>query len=112
MNPSITGFVFVGFDNYSQACLTTDESILLHWCSNMYPQLNLTRIMFDQKFDNSSAVNHDAQTSNVTSCIDIDNLDICTFNLSEMIWKDLNCFPSNWLMIEFKCEGNTKNIVL
>ncbi|VDI48975.1 Hypothetical predicted protein, partial [Mytilus galloprovincialis] len=44
-----------GFDNYSQACLTTDESKVLHGCSNMYPQLNLTRIMFDQKFDNSSA---------------------------------------------------------
>ncbi|XP_071130589.1 uncharacterized protein [Mytilus edulis] len=101
-----------GFDNYSQAFLTTDESKLLHGCSNMYsPQLNLTRIMFDQKFENCSAVNDDAQTSNVTACIDIENLVICTFNLSEMIWKDLNCFPSNRLMIEFKCKEKVPNVL-
>ncbi|CAC5389544.1 unnamed protein product [Mytilus coruscus] len=97
-----------GLNNYSQAFLKTEESKLLPGCSNIYPQLNKTRIMFDRKFDDCSTVNHDSQTSNITLCIDID-LDICTFNLSEMIWKDPNCFQSNRLLIECKCEEGVPN---
>ncbi|XP_063447558.1 uncharacterized protein LOC134727104 [Mytilus trossulus] len=60
--------------------------------------------MLDRKFYNCSTVNYDSQTSNITIFIIIDNLDICTFNISGMVWKDLKCVQSNILMVEFICE--------
>ncbi|CAC5403046.1 unnamed protein product [Mytilus coruscus] len=93
-----------------QTCHNIDESISLHECSKYYLQLNETSLVFDREFDNCSAVYHDVQTSITTLCNDINNSDICTFYLPELIRKDQRCFQSNWLSVEYKCEVSDTSV--
>ncbi|XP_076075807.1 MAM and LDL-receptor class A domain-containing protein 1-like [Mytilus galloprovincialis] len=91
-----------GSINYSQSCLETTESISLPECSKHYLQLN--NLVFDRGFDNCSAEYQVAQRQIKTLCDDIDNSDICTSNLSEVIKKEPRCFQLNRLLIEYTCE--------
>ncbi|VDI67737.1 Hypothetical predicted protein [Mytilus galloprovincialis] len=89
----------------SQKCHNMDESISLHECSKHYLQFNDTSLVFDPEFDNCSAVYQDVQTSIRSFCNDINNSDICTFDLPEPKMEDQRCFYSNWLSVEYKCEA-------
>ncbi|XP_052069292.1 uncharacterized protein LOC127708463 [Mytilus californianus] len=93
-----------GVMDYTESCRKIDESISLSGCSKYYLQLNNTRFDFDRRLANCSTVYQDVQASSRTLCNDMNNSDICTFNLSEEIQKDPRCFQSNSLLIEYKCE--------
>ncbi|CAC5389538.1 unnamed protein product [Mytilus coruscus] len=93
-----------GLIDYRQSCHKTDESISLTGCSKYYLQLNRTRFVFDREFDNCAAVYQDVQASTRSICNDMNNSDVCTFNLSEVIRKDPKCFQSNRLLVEYNCE--------
>ncbi|VDI23995.1 Hypothetical predicted protein, partial [Mytilus galloprovincialis] len=93
-----------GVIDFTESCRKMDESITLSGCSKYYLQLNNTRFDFDQTLENCSAVYQEVQASSRTSCTDINNSDICTFNLSQEIQKDPRCFLSNSLLVEYKCE--------
>lgn len=102
---------FVGVIDYTDSCRKMDESISLFGCSKYYIQLNKTRFDFDRMLENCSAVYQDVQASSRTSCSDMNNSDICTFDLSQEIQKDPRCFLSNNLLVEYKCEGNVLQII-
>ncbi|CAC5411623.1 unnamed protein product [Mytilus coruscus] len=94
-----------GWINYSQTCLNKAESISLPECSKYYLQLN--NLVFDGGFDNCSVGYKDAQGL----CDDVDNSDICTFNLSEVIRKEPRCLQSNMLLVEYTCEDRVPTIL-
>ncbi|CAC5389521.1 unnamed protein product [Mytilus coruscus] len=93
-----------GLLHYTESCRKTDESISLSGCSKYYLQLNDIKFKFDGELENCSAVYQDVKSSSRTLCNDINNADICTVNLSDVIRKDPSCFQSNSLLIEYKCE--------
>ncbi|VDI26143.1 Hypothetical predicted protein [Mytilus galloprovincialis] len=97
-----------GLITTSQECHNIDESISLNECSKYYLQFNDTSLVFDPEVDNCSIVYQDVQTSITTSCNDMNNSDICTFDLLEQIKEDHDhrhrCFQSNWLSVEYRCE--------
>ncbi|VDH95571.1 Hypothetical predicted protein [Mytilus galloprovincialis] len=93
-----------GLITTSQKCHNIDESISLHECSKHYLQLNDTSLVFDPQFDNCSTVYQAVQTSVTTGCNDMNNSEICTFDLPEPKMEDQRCFHSNWLSVEYKCE--------
>lgn len=97
--------VFVGLIRTSQECLNIDESISLHECSKHYLQFNDTSLVFDPEVDDCSTIYQAVQTSVTTVCNDVNNSDICTFDLSEQIMEDERCFQSNYLSVEYTCEG-------
>lgn len=103
--------VFVGLIKTPQKCHNIDESLSLNGCSKHYLKLNDTSLVFDPEFDNCSAVYKDVQTSITTSCNDMNNSDICTFDLPELIMEHKRCFQSNWLSVEYRCEGNFSETV-
>ncbi|CAG2190856.1 unnamed protein product [Mytilus edulis] len=82
-----------------------DESISLNGCSKHYLQLNDTSLVFEPELDNCSAVYQNVQTSITTSCNDMNNSDICTFDLLGVIMEHKRCFQSNWLSVEYRCEA-------
>ncbi|XP_071130569.1 uncharacterized protein [Mytilus edulis] len=90
--------------DYTESCRNIDESISLSECSKYYLQLNNTRLKFEREWKNCSTVYQDVQSSSRTLCNDMNNSDICTFNLSEEIQNDPRCFLSNSLLVEYKCE--------
>ncbi|CAC5403043.1 unnamed protein product [Mytilus coruscus] len=94
-----------GLIKTSQKCHKIDESISLRECSKYYLQLNDTSLVFDREIDNCSTVYQDVQTSISTVCNDMNNSDICTFYLPELIMEDQRCFQSNWLSLEYRCEA-------
>ncbi|CAG2242743.1 unnamed protein product [Mytilus edulis] len=98
-----------GTINYSQTCLKMDESISLQECSKYNLQLN--NLVFDKKYDNCSIYYQNAKGLSKTLCDDVDNADICTFNLSEVIKKRPACFQSNRLLVEYTCEERVPNIL-
>lgn len=98
-------FTFVGSINYSQSCHKMDETIPLSECSKYYLQLNMTSVVFQPKFDDCSADYQDIQTSIINLCNEMDNSDICIFNLSDISKTDRKCFQSNRLLIEYTCDG-------
>ncbi|CAG2249496.1 unnamed protein product [Mytilus edulis] len=102
-----------GLTDYTESCRKMDESILLYGCLKYYLQLDKARLIFDQELENCSAVYQNIQASRSTLCNYINNSDICTLSLSEVIQKDSRCFLSNSLLIEYKCEErvNTPNIL-
>lgn len=101
-------FILIGLINYSQICLKKDESVSFPECSKYYLQLN--NLVFDKEYDNCSVEYQNAQGLIRNLCDDVDNADICTFNLSEVIKKRSTCFQSNRLLVEYTCEGNVKTI--
>ncbi|CAG2236370.1 unnamed protein product [Mytilus edulis] len=100
-----------GFITTSQKCHNIDDSISLHECSKYYQQLNETSLVFDPQFDNCSTVYQDVQTSVKTSCNDMNNSDICTFDLPELIMEHKRCFQLNWLSVEYRCEADVTDTV-
>ncbi|CAC5393954.1 unnamed protein product [Mytilus coruscus] len=100
-----------GLTKTSQSCHNIDETISLHECSKYYLQLNKTSLVFDQEFDNCSVVYHDVQTSITTLCNYMNNSDICTFYLPELIKEDNRCFQSNRLLVEYRCEVEESSTV-
>ncbi|XP_052068045.1 MAM and LDL-receptor class A domain-containing protein 1-like [Mytilus californianus] len=99
-----------GLIKTSQTCHNIDESISLHECSKYYLQLNETSLVFDREVDRCSTVYQDVQTSITTLCKEINNSDICTFNLSKLIMEDQRCFQSNWLSVQYKCEVSDTSV--
>ncbi|XP_052068054.1 uncharacterized protein LOC127707514 [Mytilus californianus] len=98
-----------GSTNYSQSCLNTATSISLPECSKYYLQLN--NLVFDKEFDNCSLEYQDVQGLIKTLCDDVDNSDICTINLSEVVKKESRCFQSKRLLVEYTCEEREPNIL-
>ncbi|CAG2190855.1 unnamed protein product [Mytilus edulis] len=94
-----------GLIKTAQKCHNIDESISLHECSKHYLQLNDTSLVFDPQFDNCSTVYQAVQTSVTTVCNNMNNSEICTFDLPEPKMEDQRCFHSNWLSVEYKCEA-------
>ncbi|XP_076075808.1 MAM and LDL-receptor class A domain-containing protein 1-like [Mytilus galloprovincialis] len=94
-----------GLIRTSQECLNIDESISLHECSKHYLQFNDTSLVFDPEVDDCSTIYQAVQTSVTTVCNDVNNSDICTFDLSEQIMEDERCFQSNYLSVEYTCEA-------
>ncbi|CAC5389526.1 unnamed protein product [Mytilus coruscus] len=93
-----------GLINYSQTCLKTDKPITISECSKYYLQFSKINLTLDQKFDDCSTLYKDVQASKRTICNNMNNSDICMFNLSEVIRKDPGCFQSNRLLVEYTCE--------
>ncbi|CAC5389522.1 unnamed protein product [Mytilus coruscus] len=81
-----------------------DEPITIPECSKYYLQFSKINLKLDQKFDDCLAIYKDVQASTRTICNNMNNSDICTFNLSEVIRKDSRCFQSNRLLVEYTCE--------
>lgn len=102
----LSGLLLVGLITTSQECHNINESISLHECSIHYLQFNDTSLVFDPEVDNCSTVYQAVQTSFTTVCNGMNNSEICTFDLPEPKMEDQRCFHSNWLSVEYKCEGN------